>query len=253
MIEIRDLVKQFGAITAVSGISLSIEPGFVNGLLGPNGAGKSTTVKCIVGAIKPTSGAISVNGVHVDESPVEAKRMIGYVPENPPLFRNLTGKEYLTLVGKLYQVPDDELEERSSDLLARFGLADRQDEQLLSYSRGMAQKIVIASALVHNPQVLILDEPLAGLDAASAALLKEVVKSFAARGKTVLFLSHTLDVVEKLCDKIFVLCGGKLLVSGSAREILENTGSASLEEAFIRLTGVTNVAREAEEIVRSLG
>jgi ABC-2 type transport system ATP-binding protein len=252
MIEICDLVKQFGALTAVSGISLSIAPGIVYGLLGPNGAGKSTTVKCIVGAIRPTSGTISVNGIRIDESPIEVKRMIGYVPENPTLFKNLTGKEYLTLSGKLYQLPDKMLSERIDDLLRRFELADRADEQLLSYSRGMAQKIVIAAALLHNPQVLILDEPLNGLDATSAALLKEVMRSFASRGKTVLFLSHTLDVVEKLCDRIAVLFGGKVLLTGSAREIMENTGTKSLEDAFIRLTGVTDVAREAEEIVASL-
>jgi ABC-2 type transport system ATP-binding protein len=252
MIEIVDLVKQYGAINAISGITLTVMPGMVSGLLGPNGAGKSTTVKCIVGAIKPTSGTIRVNGIRIDESPIEVKRMIGYVPESPTLFKNLTGKEYLTLAGKLYQVPDSALEEKISDLLERFDLDDRKDEQLLSYSKGMSQKIVIAAALLHNPQVLILDEPLNGLDAASAALLKEVMRSFASRGKTVLFLSHTLDVVEKLCDRIAILCAGKLLIAGTSREIMAGTGSASLEDAFIRLTGVTDIAREAEEIVASL-
>lgn len=252
MIEIRDLVKQYGAVNAVSGISLDVKPGSVSGLLGPNGAGKSTTVKCIVGAIKPTSGTIRVNGMRIDESPVEVKRMIGYVPENPVLFRNLTGRECLLLAGQLYQLEDRQIEERTGELLERFGLAGHKDEQILSYSKGMAQKIALASALIHNPQVLILDEPLNGLDATSAALLKEVMRSFASRGKTVLFLSHTLDVVERLCDSIAILFAGKVLTSGTSREIMDWTGCKSLEEAFIRLTGVTDIAREAEEIVASL-
>jgi ABC-2 type transport system ATP-binding protein len=252
MIEINNLVKQYGSVIAVSGISLAIKPGMVSGLLGPNGAGKSTTVKCIVGAIKPTSGTIRVNGMSIYESPIEVKRMIGYVPESPVLFKNLTGRECLLLAGKLYQIEDRTLEERTNDLLDRFGLAEHKNEQILSYSKGMAQKIALASALLHNPQVLILDEPLNGLDAASAALLKEVMRSFAARGKTVLFLSHTLDVVERLCDEIAILFGGKVLMTGTGRAIIESTRCKNLEEAFIRLTGVTDIAREAEEIVASL-
>jgi ABC-2 type transport system ATP-binding protein len=252
MIEIQNLTRRYGSFTAVDNISLTIKPGSIFGLLGPNGAGKTTTVKCLVGSIKPTSGDILVNGKSVTGSDLEVKRMIGYVPESPSVFRNLTAQEYLQLVGKLYQLPDALLEKKIPEILDRFGLIEKKNEQLLSFSKGMLQKIVIAQALLHNPSVLIFDEPLNGLDAKSAVLLKEIMRTAAGRGKTVVFLSHTLDVVEKLCDEIAILHMGKVLTTGNALSIIAFSGCENLEQAFITLTGEKDIAREAEDIVASL-
>ena len=252
MIEIKGFTRKFGSFTAVENMNLTIKEGIVFGLLGPNGAGKSTTVKTIVGAIKPTSGQILINGIDVVQSPVKAKKMIGYVPEDPSLFKNLTGKEYLYLLGNLYHMPSKVLDEKITTILTQFGLIERCDEQILSYSKGMVQKLVIASAIIHNPEVLILDEPLSGLDAKAAAILKEIIRSFARRGKTVLFSSHILDVVEKLCDETAILFQGSLLAMGTATDIIKTTGCESLEKAFIKLTGETDVAKEAADIIAAL-
>ncbi|MBN2441964.1 MAG: ABC transporter ATP-binding protein [Spirochaetales bacterium] len=252
MIEIINFSRRFGSISAVENMNLTIKEGLVFGLLGPNGAGKSTTVKTIAGAIKPTSGTILINGKDSVNNPIEAKKMTGYVPENPGLFKNLTGREYLYLIGNLYHMEETVLKEKITRILTQFGLEERGDEQIDSYSKGMAQKLVIASAIIHNPQVLILDEPLTGLDAKAAAILKEIIRSFARNGKTVLFSSHILDVVEKLCDEIAILFQGNLLVTGTARDIIEKTGCESLEKSFIKLTGESDIAKEAADIVAAL-
>lgn len=253
MIEIVNLTRKYGESTAVDSMNLTIPAGIVFGLLGPNGAGKSTTVKCITGLLRPTAGRIRVLGRDVTESPEETKACIGYVPENPLLFRTLTCREVLTLSGRLYRMEEKALQERISDFLKLFGLAEKRDEQVSALSKGMTQKLAIAAALLHAPKVLILDEPLHGLDAASAAVFKEVVRSFAARGGTVVFCSHTLEVVERMCDEICILSGGRILTKGTVASIVGSAGTASLEEAFIRLTGVTDVDREAAEILSALG
>jgi ABC-2 type transport system ATP-binding protein len=252
LIELKNFTRRFGAFTAVENMNLYIKDGIVFGLLGPNGAGKSTTVKSIAGAIKPSSGQILINGKDVVQSPIEVKKISGYVPENPALFKNLTGKEYLTLLGNLYHMTEKVLDEKINRILTQFELYDRRNEQILSYSKGMTQKLVIASAILHNPEVLILDEPLTGLDAKSSAILKEIIRSFARRGKTVLFSSHILDIVEKLCDEIAILYKGSLLATGTAVGIMEKTGCTTLEEGFIKLTGETDVTREAADIVAAL-
>ena len=252
MIEIVDFTRKYGETVAVDRMNLLVPAGRVFGLLGPNGAGKSTTVKCITGLLRPTSGTIRVLGKDVTESPEETKAAIGYVPENPALFRTLTCREVLTLSGRLYRMDEATLRERREELLRRFGLAGKGDEQVSALSKGMTQKLAIASALLHAPRVLILDEPLNGLDAASAAVFKEVVRSFAARGGTVVFCSHTLEVVERLCDGICILAGGRVLRQGTVEEIVSATGAGSLEEAFIRLTGLADVDREAAEILSAL-
>lgn len=252
MIEIKHFTKKYAEVTAVDNMDLTFHSGKVSGLLGPNGAGKSTTVKSIVGIQKPTSGTILVHGKEVTRYPLETKSLLGYVPENPVLFTNLTGKEHLTLVGKLYHVEETVLQKRTSDLLDRFGLQGKSDDQILTYSKGMQQKLVIATAVLHNPQVLILDEPLNGLDATAAAVLKEVIRTFASRGKTVLFCSHMLEVVERLCGSITILDEGRILASGTSTEVVNGAGSNSLEEAFISLTGQTDVSREAADILSAL-
>ena len=252
MIEISRFTKKYGEAAAVENMNLTFHPGKVSGLLGPNGAGKSTTVKSIAGIQKPTSGKILVCGSDVTSHPLQTKALIGYVPENPVLFANLTGSEYLTLVGKLYHVEETVLHKRIPDLPDRFGLSGKSDDQISAYSKGMQQKLVISAAVLHNPQVLILDEPLNGLDATAAAVLKEVIRTFAIRGKTVLFCSHNLEVVERLCDFIVILHEGTVLASGTAIEVVKSAGSNSLEEAFISLTGQTDVSEEAADILKAL-
>ncbi len=243
----------YGSFTAVDRMSLEVREGVVFGLLGPNGAGKSTTVKCVAGLLRPTSGRILVNDVDVARDPLAVKAMLGYVPETPALFRTLTGLELMTLVGRLHRMEENELSRRSAELLESFGLGGKADEQVQAYSKGMAQKLAIAAALLPNPRVLILDEALNGLDAASAAVLKQLIRGLADAGKTVVFCSHILEVVERLCDEIAIVAQGRIRARGSVSEIMASAGAGTLEKAFISLTGETDVAREASEILAALG
>jgi ABC-2 type transport system ATP-binding protein len=253
VVQIVDLTRTYGAFVAVDGMRLDIPDGAVFGLLGPNGAGKSTTVKCIAGLLRPTSGTITVNGIDVTEKPLEVKAMIGYVPESPVLFRSLTGRELLTLVGRLHRMAEASLAESIEELLGALGLGDKADQQIQSYSKGMGQKLAIAAALLPNPPVLILDEALSGLDAASAAVLKQLLRGLANGGKTVIFCSHILEVVERLCDEIAIVAHGRIRARGSVASIMADCGASTLEQAFISLTGETDVAREAAEILAALG
>ncbi len=252
MIAIENLSRRYGSFTAVRHLSLSIPDGCVFGLLGPNGAGKSTTVKCITGILKASEGRVTVDGVDATEDPVGVKRLVGYVPENPALFKNLTGREILLLAGRLHKVEEEPLRARISAVLEHLGLTGKADEQILTYSRGMVQKIVIATALIHNPRILILDEALTGLDAPSVAVVKQLLREMANSGKTVLFCSHILDVVERLCDRIAIIAEGEMRACGSVSEILSRTGSATLERAFMELTGETDIEREASDILAAL-
>jgi ABC-2 type transport system ATP-binding protein len=252
MIELINFTRKYGNFTAVDNINLKVNPGGVFGLLGPNGAGKSTIVKSITGAIKPSAGTILVGGQDIVHNPQEIKATIGYIPENPVVFKNLTGREYLCFVGRLYHIPPVTLESRIEEMLNRFGLDKAADNQLFSYSKGMTQKLLIVAALLHNPEVLILDEPLSGLDANAAAIFKETIRSLAARGKLVLFSSHILDVVEKICDRIAILHAGSILAEGTTAQIVEKTGAPNLEQAFIKLTGQTDIAKEAQDILAAL-
>ena len=253
MIQLIDFTRRYGNFTAVDGVNLIIPPGEVFGLLGPNGAGKSTIVKSITGAIKPTSGRILVHDQDVTLQPEAVKAKTGYIPEQPAVFKNLTGREYLNFVGRLYHIPPETLSRRTAELLERFNLTEQADNQIFSYSKGMTQKLIILSAFLHNPDVLILDEPLSGLDANAAAVFKQTVRSFAARNKTILFSSHILEVVQKLCDRIAILHNGTILASGTTGEIMQQTATDSLEEAFIKLTGQTDIAKEAADILTALG
>lgn len=252
MIELIEFTRRYGNFTAVDGVSLKVSPGKICGLLGPNGAGKSTIVKAIVGAIRPTAGRILVNNLEISLKPEKVKSCIGYVPENPSVFKNLTGLEYLHFVGNLYHVPPRTLRQRIGELLEKFGLREQGGSQIFSYSKGMTRKLSLTAALLHNPEVLILDEPLSGLDANAAAVFKETIRSLALRGKTILFSSHILEVVEKLCDDIAILHEGAILARGTSPEILADTGTFSLEEVFIRFTGQKDVAGEAAGILAAL-
>jgi ABC-2 type transport system ATP-binding protein len=246
-IVLRDLTKTYGGIEAVKGVNLVIPRGQVCGYLGPNGAGKSTTVKMATGMIGPTRGTAIIDGFDITTRPIEAKRRIGVVPETGALYENLTAREYLTLVGRLYGVPRKEADEKASTFLRLFEIADAQDRVMSSYSKGMKQRVLISAALIHNPSVLFLDEPLSGLDANTALVLKELVRELAEQGKTIFYCSHVLEVVEKVCHRVVILNRGSIIADGNVEELKDLTKQGSLEEVFSELTSTGDLA----EVVRA--
>lgn len=254
MIELLHLSKSYGDSLAVDDLSLRIETGEIFALLGPNGAGKSTTVKILTGLLKPSTGLARIVGLDVVEEPMAVKARIGYVPENAVLYESLTADEYLDLVGELRHLPKDEMRLRRDELFSVFAISANDRNKLLAeFSKGMKQKVLIIAALVHNPEVLILDEPLSGLDANAALIFKEVLRRFAHEDrKTIFFSSHVLDVVERLCDRIAIINVGRLVAIGTPPELLELTGEPSLELAFNRLTGGADVERSTDEVLRAL-
>ena len=252
MIQVENLRKHYGAKAAVDGLDLHVEPGEIVGFLGPNGAGKSTTVKVITGLIRPDSGRALVCGFDVIQQPLEVKKRVGYVPETPALYDSLTASEYLELVCCLHHLERKAAESRRDELLELFGLAANAHQRLNAFSKGMRQKVVIAAALLHRPEVLVLDEPLDGLDANTAIVVKELLKRLAGQGKTIMFSSHILDVVERVCTRIVIINHGKRVASGTAAEIREAEGAATLEAAFSRLTGVRDAGEVTADFLAAL-
>ncbi len=245
--------RRFGDLLAVNDLDLSIAPGEVVGLLGPNGAGKSTTVRMLVGLLAPTEGTVSIAGVRVDQDPIAAKSHIGYVPDGAPLYPNLSPNQLLRLVTGLFQVPEKVAKERSQHLLAHFELLDRADDPVGQFSRGMRQKTALACALVHHPKLLILDEPLSGLDAPSASLIKEVLRGWADEGGAVLYTSHLLDVVERVCDRMVIIDKGHVVGQGSLEALREQAGSSgSLEQVFLKLSHSDDPALRAKQLLSDL-
>lgn len=237
-IQLNHLVKSFDGHVAVDGLQLEVRAGEVFGFLGPNGAGKSTTIRMIVGLLRPTSGAVLIDGHDVQQAPALAKRAIGYVPDEPHLFDGLTGREFLQFIGELYEVPRDERRERSTAMIDRFDLEEHLDQWIGSYSHGTRQKLAITGALIHNPRNLLLDEPTVGLDPKSAYALKETLREQAAQGNTVFLSTHILEIAEGLCDRIGILDHGKLLAVGTLDELRHQASSpaSSLEAIFLTLT-----------------
>jgi len=254
MIRTRQLVKSYGTREAVRGIDLEIPAGQLVGLLGPNGAGKSTTIKMLTGMLTPTSGTAEVAGFDVVRNPLEAKREIGYVPESGAVFEALTAMEYLELVAALHSIPQPEVKGRIERFLAFFelGAQDTRSKPLASFSKGMRQKVVLTAALLHNPRIVFLDEPLDGLDANTALQFKTLIQSLAREGKTIVYCSHILDVVERMCERVVIIHQGRILEDGSVPQILERSGTASLEQAFNRLTSTQDQAQRAEDMARAM-
>jgi len=252
MIRVERLYKNYGTKVAVANLDLHVEPGEILGFLGPNGAGKSTTVKVLAGLIRPDSGRASVCGFDVLTQPVEVKKRLGYVPETPALYESLTANEYLELVSCLHHLDGKAAGTRRAELLDLFGLTQNGDQRMSEFSKGMKQKVVLASALIHRPEALILDEPLDGLDANTAMVVKELLKKMAAQGKTIMFSSHILDVVERMCTRLVIINHGTYVASGTSAEIREREGAATLEEAFSKLTGVRDVGQVASDFLASL-
>jgi ABC-2 type transport system ATP-binding protein len=253
MIETVGLERTFGSKVAVRDLSLRVEPGEILGFLGPNGAGKSTTVKILAGMLKPTAGRAMVAGYDVVRQPLEVKKRIGYVPEAAALYESLTAREYLQLVSELHHQPQQEARPRIIELLERFDLASATDLRLAEFSKGMKQKVLIAAALLHRPEVIFLDEPLTGLDANAALVVKELIRSLAAQGRTIFFCSHVLEVVERICGRIVIIDQGRVVADGTPERIAANTATATLEAAFIALTGQRDAADVTYDLLRALG
>jgi ABC-2 type transport system ATP-binding protein len=237
MIEIRDLTKRYGDFTAVDHLSLTAAAGEIFGFLGPNGAGKTSTIRIIAGLSLPTSGSVHVNGVDVVAEPVRAKAVLGYVPDRPYLYEKLTGRELLHFVADLYRKDWRTCEPRALELLRYFDLGDWIDARIENLSHGMKQKLVLISALVHDPSVLVIDEPMVGLDALAQRQVRELFRGLAREGKTVFLTTHTLSVAEAVCDRIAIINRGRIVGSGTTAELKKD---AALEDAFLALTYETS-------------
>ncbi len=236
MLQIQSLSKRYQGLPAVDSVSFSILPGEIVGYLGPNGAGKSTTVKMIIGLVEPSEGRILYRGHSIIEDPHGFQRRLGYVPEEPNLYPYLSGREYLQLSGRLRGMPRAALEAKMDEFLRLFGLWADRHCPLSSYSKGMRQKILLSAALMANPEGLILDEPLSGLDVATALVLRELLVALAARGRIVFYSSHVLEVVEKICSRVLILRKGRVVADDSVARLREHLHEASLEGVFAQLT-----------------
>ncbi|MHC1694896.1 MAG: ABC transporter ATP-binding protein [Eubacteriales bacterium] len=232
MLSIRGLTKAYGSKKAVDNLTLEIQPGEIYGFIGHNGAGKTTTIKACCGILNFESGEIYVDGLSIKEKPLECKRRIAYIPDNPDLYDFLSGIKYLNFVADIYGVPKKEREERIRKYSDLLGLTSDLGQSVSAYSHGMKQKLAIISALIHSPKLMLLDEPFVGLDPKAAHVLKGLMRELCDAGGAIFFSTHVLEVAEKLCDKIAVIKGGKLIMSGTTEEVRGNT---SLEEVFLDL------------------
>ena len=253
MISLDHLTKRFGAQTAVDGLSFQIPAGQIVGFLGPNGAGKSTTLKMLTGMLEPTSGTATLCGFDLRRDAIEIKRRVGFVPESGAVFESLTGLEYLEMVAALYSIPASAARDRIRQFITFFDLSftTLTDKLLGSYSKGMRRKVVITAALLHNPTIVFFDEPLDGLDANAAVGFKALIQTLAREGKTIVYSSHILDVVERVCHRVIIIDKGKLLVDGKPEELVAASQAGSLEKLFAQLTGGTELERRAEEFAKT--
>jgi len=248
MIQLIDLTKKYSKVKAIDGINLEIKQGEIFGFLGPNGAGKTTTIKIMVGLLKPTSGRVIIDGNDIAKNPLEAKKVIGFIPDRPFLYEKLTGKEFLRFMAGLYSIDTNTYESKISELLELFELTEWGDELIEGYSHGMQQRLVMSSALIHNPKVIIVDEPMVGLDPKGARLVKEIFKAISLKGTTIFMSTHTLEIAEEMCDRIAIIQEGKVIALGTMDELrkkVDSTGDQGLESVFLVLTG----GEEMREII----
>lgn len=237
MIQIEKITKTYnGTVRAVDNLNITVENGEIVGFIGPNGAGKTTTLKMLTGILKPDSGSIFINNFDMQKDPLLAKQVIGYIADSPDMFLRLKGIEFMNLISDIYKVPSDLRKERIKTFAARFDLAEVLDKPMQSYSHGMRQKMMVAAALVHDPAVWILDEPLTGLDPKSAYELKKMMREHADAGNSVLFSTHVLEVAEKLCDKVIIINHGKSLFYGTLEELTTRYPEMDLEKIFLEMT-----------------
>lgn len=250
MIELTALTKRYGSFTAVDALDLHVPKGELFGFLGPNGAGKTTTLRMIAGILRPTAGSVRIGGLDVAADPIAAKRILGFIPDRPFIYEKLTGIEFLRFVAGLYSQDGKDIEHRSRELLALFDLEEWRDELVESYSHGMRQKLIISSALVHKPDVIVVDEPMVGLDPKAARILKDLFREYVRRGHTIMMSTHTLEVAETMCDRIAIIQAGKIRALGTMDELraASEQGDEGLEDIFLRLTG-ENAAREFVDVL----
>ena len=248
MIEAERLTKVFGKTTAVEDVSLKVEAGEIFGFLGPNGAGKTTTIKMLVGLLRPTLGKARIGGFDIERQPIAAKTLLGYVPDQPYLPEKMTASEFLRFIADLYQLDRNSAHRRGEELLRLFGLMERQNDLIGGYSHGMRQKTVLAGALLHNPKALFLDEPTIGLDPRSARLIKDILREMASRGASVFMSTHILEIAERMCDRIAIISGGRVIATGTMEDLRAGHTGESLEDIFLELTG----GAEESEIAAAL-
>ncbi|HTG53974.1 MAG TPA: ABC transporter ATP-binding protein [Gemmatimonadaceae bacterium] len=250
MIEIKGLTKKYGSFTAVDAIDLQVPAGQLFGFLGPNGAGKTTTLRMIAGILQPTAGQVKIGGIDIAKDPSGAKAIMGFIPDRPFIYEKLTGGEFLRFVAGLYGQSGETVEHRMMELLTLFDLIEWRDELVESYSHGMRQKLIISSAFLHRPDVIVVDEPMVGLDPKAARILKDLFREYVSRGHTIMMSTHTMEVAESLCDRIAIIHGGRIRAAGTMDELYASVeaGAKGLEELFLRLTG-ENAAREAVEVL----
>ena len=250
MITLQDVSKQFGSFIAVDTINLEIKSGEVFGFLGPNGAGKTTTIKMLAGLLKPSSGTVTIDGWDLAWDPNRAKRVVGFIPDRPFLYEKLTALEFLKFIAGLYDCSSNGVEERIGYLFKLFGLTEWQHELIESFSHGMKQRLVMASAFIHQPKLIVVDEPMVGLDPRGAKLVKEVFRGFCAQGGTVFMSTHTLEIAEEVCDRIAIIQEGKIVAIGTMKELREQSGSQgkNLDSIFFKLIG----GEEMKKVVEAL-
>ena len=249
LLEARNIVKCYTAVPAVNGVTFSMKPGEVLGCVGPNGSGKSTIVRMLTGLIQPTSGQVLSGGADIQNNLVGYRQQLGYVPEEPELYPFLSGWEYLELMGTLRGLPRAGLGEKIGAMLELFSLSPAKYVAIGTYSKGMRQRILLIAALLHDPALLIFDEPLSGLDVTSALITKNLIKSLGDRGKAVFYCSHVLEVVEKVCTRVMILRKGKVLAHAASAEIQQHAGQSSLENTFVHLVEERDAARTAKDII----
>ena len=252
MIQLHALTKRYGRFTAVDAIDLQVPRGQLFGFLGPNGAGKTTTLRMIAGILRATSGRVMIGGIDLAGDPIAAKSKLGFIPDRPFIYEKLTGAEFLRFVAGLYDQSGPQVERRARELLALFDLEQWRDELVESYSHGMRQKLIISSAFVHRPEVIVVDEPMVGLDPKAARILKDLFREYTSRGNTIMMSTHTLEVAETLCDRVGIIQKGRIVAAGTVAELRRDSGenARGLEEIFLRLTG-DNAARELVEVLNA--
>jgi ABC-2 type transport system ATP-binding protein len=250
-VRLEDVSKSFGNVHAVKKLDLQIDVGSIFGFLGPNGSGKSTTLKMIMGLLKADFGKLSVYGIDVSKNPWEVKKIVGYVPESPRLYEFLTGLEYLDFIADVHGLDEDAKKNRIQEYLDAFDLENRENEMISGYSHGMKQKIAIIAALLHKPKLLILDEPLSGLDPKSARIVKDLLHKLAGEGVTTIMSTHVLEIADAVCDKIAIIYQGSKLAEGKSSELRKEAKmpDSTLEDIFLKLTGTSDI----KKIVEALG
>ncbi len=252
MLELKGVCKAYNHVPAVKDIRFVARPGEVLGYLGPNGAGKSTTIRMLAGLLEPDAGRIELDGADVRGDIDAYKGRIGYIPEQAEVYTHLSGREYLQLVGRLRLMTEQGLETKIDRLLTGLGLAMDMNQPMENYSKGMRQKVLVSAAILHDPDVLLLDEPLSGLDVSTVLIFKEILRAFCARGKTIIFSSHLIDVVERICDRVIIIDRGVILADDSVARLRELTRQPSLESVFKELVQAGDIEQKAREIVAAV-